>query len=259
MAGSNGSLGGSFHLQADPPKYRMIVALDGLEKVGKTHFALTQPGPIAYQNLDIGTEGVIEKFQSDKVIHRADYKLKINKTDSQEEAMKKASPVIQQFLTDYNDVMLPAMLSGKVRGGVLDTGSDLWKYFRIARLGKLTQVMPHHYVAVNSEFEGLIKAVYDTPGNLVILHRLKAEWKDGEGGKGKKTGAFERDGYNQMGFLVQVNATAWRDPATGVFHLTVRDCRQNPEVAGLDLEGEMATFPWLGVHVFPESSLEDWQ
>lgn len=57
---------------------------------------------------------------------------------------------------------------------------------------------------------------------------------------------------------MQVNCTAWREPGNGAFHLTVQNCRQNPGIAGLDLEGDMATFPWLGVNVYPETSLEDW-
>lgn len=254
------SIGGSFHIADDAPKYRLIIALDGLEKAGKSHFSMTAPGPLAYQNLDIGTEGVMEKFQTKKVIHRADYVAGVTKDDNPETVIKKVSPVVTQFLTDYHDVMLPALKSGAVRSGIIDTGSDLWKMFRQARLGKLTQVMPHHYVGVNSEFETLIKNVYATPGNLIILHKLQAEWKDNPAtGKGNKTGGFERQGFAGMGFLVQVNAIAWRDQVTGDFHLTVRDCRQNPACAGLDLVGDMATFPWLGVNVFPHSVLEDWE
>ncbi len=256
----SGSIGGSFAVASQPAKRRLIIAIDGLEKAGKTNFALTAPGPIAYQNLDIGTEGVMEKFQTTKVIHRADYQAKVNKSDDQAEVIKKVAPVLQQYLDDYTEVMLPAMVTGKVRTGVIDTGSDLWKMFRQGRLGKLTQVMPHHYVSVNAEFSTLIKSVYNTPGNLIILHQLKSEWKDNPAtGKGNKTGQFERDGFAGMGFLVQVNATAWRDQVTGEFHLTVRDCRQNPTVMGLDLVGEMASFPWLGVNVYPDTVLEDWQ
>lgn len=253
-----GSIGGSFHVAADPPKHRLIIALDGMEKAGKTNFSLTAPGPIAYQNLDIGTEGVMEKFQTQKVIHRADYQAKVNKSDNQDQVVAKVAPVLEKFLTDYSDVMLPAMVKGTVRTGVIDTGSDLWKMFRQGRLGKLTQVMPHHYVSVNAEFGAMVKAVYNTPGNLILLHQLKAEWKDNAAGKGNKTGVYERDGFAGMAYLVQVNATAWRDQVTGEFHITVRDCRQNPECAGLDLVGDMATFQWLGVNVYPQTVLEDW-
>src|SRR6266496_6831322 len=247
MASGNGSIGGSFQVANAPPTYRMILALDGMEKAGKSHVALTAPGPIAYQDLDIGTEGVIEKFQSEKVVHRARYQIEVNKDEDPAAVSKKVTPILTQYLTDYREVMLPALAKGTIRTGVIDTGSDLWKMFRLARLGKLTQVLPHHYVGVNNEFETLIKAVYHTPGNLIILHKLQAEWKNDALGKANKTGLFERAGYAGTGFLVQVNATVWRERKptdgptsgpTGSFHLTVRDCRQNPAVAGLDLTDE---------------------
>lgn len=265
IANQGFALGGSFKPSSSlgfTP--RLVCAIDGLEKGGKTNFALTMPGPIAYQSFDIGLEGVIEKFESLKPIFLAEYGIKVDKGDSPEEVSKKVAPEWTRFVKDYKDVMIPGMkktpgTQGYVCSGVWDTGSEIWEVLRLARLGKLTQVMPHHYTQLNTEFQSLVREVFDTPGNMCILHKLKPEWKDNPAtGKGNKTGAYERAGYGGMGFLVQVNATAWRDPITGVFHLTVKDCRQNPACAGLDLEGDMATFPWLAVNVFPQTSLEDW-
>ena len=42
---------------------RLIVSVEGLEKRGKTHFAMTAPPPIAYFDMDIGAEGVVNKFE----------------------------------------------------------------------------------------------------------------------------------------------------------------------------------------------------
>jgi hypothetical protein len=44
--------------------YRLIASVSGKEKTGKTHFALTAPEPIIFFNIDVGTEGVVGKFQS---------------------------------------------------------------------------------------------------------------------------------------------------------------------------------------------------
>jgi len=257
--GGNGSIGGSYQIANAPPKHRLIVAVDGMEKSGKTNFALTAPGEIAYQSLDIGTEGVIDKFQTQKTIHLAQYRCLTEKGDTPEITMKKALPIWETFLDDFRKVTIPRMKTGQVRTTVWDTGSEIWELQRLARLGKLTQVLPHHYTALNVEYQNLLKEVYlDTPGNLIILHRLKAEWKNDATGKGTKTGLYERKGFAETGFAVQVNAATWRDPKTGTFHLTVKDCRQNEKLMGLDLTDEMATFPWLGVHVFPDSDLSDW-
>ena len=251
------SLGGSFKVANTIAARRMIMAVDGLDKQGKTHFALTAPGPIAYQSLDIGAEGVMEKFQTSKTIYAADYGLIIEKGESQESIMKKALPVWDQFFDDFQ-LALKRAAEGLVRTIVWDTGSELWELLRLARFGKLIQIMPHHYTALNSEYRNMVRAVYGTPTNMVILHKLKAEWKDNPAtGKGSKTGAYERAGYADTAFLVQVNAGVYRN-AEG-FHLVVKNCRQNPDVADLDLCGDLCSFPNLGTFVYPDSTPEEWQ
>jgi hypothetical protein len=251
-------LGGSFKLANEGVTPRLIVAVDALEKQGKTHFSLTAPGPIAYQSTDIGLEGVIQKFQTEKQVYVAEYGFTISKGDTQPQIMNKAEAEWTRFVKDYREVLIPGLKSGVLRTGVWDTGSELWEFERLARVGKLTQVMPHHYTALNQEYSQLIKEVYETSGNLIILHKLKAEWKDNPNtGKGSKTGAYERSGFAGTGFLVQVNVTAWRD-TEGEFHITVKDCRQNPSIAGQDFVGPLAAFPYLAVAVYPQTTLEQW-
>jgi len=38
----------------------------------------------------------------------------------------------------------------------------------------------------------------------------------------------------------------------------VKDCRQNPDVAGMDLVNDMANFQTLATLVFPETIEKDW-
>jgi hypothetical protein len=252
------TIGGSYKKSFGKAQRRLICAIDGMEKEGKSHFALTMPGPIAYQGLDIGIEGVVEKFQDQKEIWIAEYDLGVEKNDNQAQIMAKAGPVWDSFSTDFKDVTVKQMSQLQIRSAVWDTGSDIWELQRLARLGKLTQVMPHHYTALNSEYQNLVREIFKTGGNMCILHKLKAEWKDNPlTGKGNKTGQYERSGFAGTGFLVQVNARCWRDKE-GEFHLTVENCRQNPSIAGLDLSGQMCSFPWLGVHVYPDTDLDYW-
>lgn len=251
MAGGNGSIGGTYHLATGQPPRRLVVGVDGREKEGKTNFALTAPGPIAYQNFDIGAEGVIQKFQTDKIIHEATYKIPISKGLSAADMAKVCEPVWDQFVKDRR-LALDQILKGQIRSIVEDTGTDGWESLRLARLGKLTQVMPHHYGPVNAEYANLMREIYNTTGNLIVLHRLKPEYKDD-----KKTSRYERRGYGDTGFIVQVNVICSRD-GNGDFHVTVKDCRQNPLLQGFDLVNEMATFPMLAMMVYPESSVEEW-
>ena len=51
-----------FNTAPDKPKPRLVMAIEGREGSGKTELALSAPGPMGYQSIDIGTEGVIEKW-----------------------------------------------------------------------------------------------------------------------------------------------------------------------------------------------------
>ena len=54
-----------------------------------------------------------------------------------------------------------------------------------------------------------------------------------------------------------MNVRMWRDEDS-LFHLFVKDCRQNPDVAGMDLVNDMANFQTLATLVFPETIEKDW-
>lgn len=251
---------GGFKRAGSPVAKRLITSIDGLEKQGKDHFGFTAPGPIGVISLDIGIDGVIQKFQDKKEIWVADYRVGVGLTGSLKkptlEDMQAVSDVCAKvwagIVKDYLDIM-----DGGARSVIIDTGSELWEILRMARFGKLTQVMPHHYGPVNAEFREFIRAAYDRTRengypedvNLIMLHKLKDEWRDGADGKGHRTGEYKRAGMSDAGFLVQVNAVAWRDPTElavpNCFHLTVTDCRQNPDMAGTDLSGDLCTFPNL--------------
>ena len=41
---------------------RLVCSIEGWDKSGKTHLAMTAPEPIVYLDLDVGTEGVKERF-----------------------------------------------------------------------------------------------------------------------------------------------------------------------------------------------------
>lgn len=272
MATAPVKIGGSYQIANQPGKRRLVVAVDGLEKEGKTNFLLTAPGPLAYQSLDTGDEGVIEKFQTEKTIWKATYGLKIDKKEDTASVMAKVLPEWERFISDYK-AALDGITKGTVRTIGWDTGSEAWAALRLARFGKLTQIMPHHYTGLNTEYRNLVREIFDTAGNMVILHKLKAEWLDNPAtGKGGKTGRYERDGFGETGYLVQVNILAWRekDPETGMktgpFHITIKDCRQNPAIAGLDLttdpndpESGMANFSTLASFVYPDTTPDDWK
>ena len=262
--------GTGFVVEPLAPENRLIMAVYGAQKSGKTRLALTAPGPIVYQALDPGLEGVVEEFEAaGKVIAKRIYDVSLPDSlrpryDAKER--KVIQPIQQQvvdhierrweeFCTDYR-----AGLRSKARTMVWDTGSDIWDFMRLARHGKLTQVQPKDHQAVNYEMTSMIRAAFDYNKNLIILGRTGDEWTDREGGGSRKTGATVKRGFKDIPAIAQVVITMERvidEDGNVNFMAKVEDCRHNKDVMGMVLEN--TTFPEIAVAVKPESSNEDWE
>ena len=245
---------GGFQRATSQAKRRLIGTIDGLEKCGKDHFALTSPGPIGIISLDLGLDGVIQKFQDKKEIWVAEHRVnttKLRAEHSMEEVASVADEAWNNIMRDYQE-----MLASGARTGIIDTGSELWEILRLARFGKLDKVMPHHYGPVNAEFREIIRMAYDTGMNLWLLHKMKDEYTND-----KRTGDVKRAGFSDMGFLVQIAVRCWRDDESQYpdnFHATVTDCRHDPSLHAFDMQGKMASVATLGQLVFPDSEAEEW-
>ncbi len=130
-----------------------------------------------------------------------------------------------------------------------------------AIFGKLDQVKPHHYGPVNAEFRDLYREAYDGPGNLIMLHKAKAEYVNDS-----RTGRRERAGFTDTGFLVQVEIKLYKEPAEdrdgdddNGYRGQIISCRQQPEIEGQILQGPMLNFPMVAQMVFPDSSSDEWE
>lgn len=234
---------------------RLIISIEGEEKTGKNHFAFGCPGPIYFHSFDYGDEGVIEKFlATGKEINKAEYRLSVPPGTSTQATSEAATPVWNGFKSNY--------AIGLAKGGttIVDTGTDAYELIRMSYFGKLAQVMPHHYAPVNAEFKDIFRQAFSSAGNLVLLHRVKEEWinklnKDGKE-VGLKTGRLLLAGYKDTPYETQVHLRAFKDSEG--FKLEVVECRQNPEIAGMVLDGAMNSFAGLGTMVYPDSEWEEW-
>lgn len=229
---------------------RLICAVDGLEKCGKTHFALSAPHPMVYFDVDIGTEGVIDTIQRPDFYYKH-IELDVPTNAPQGHIQEKALKLWKEFRTMYDGA-----IAIKPRTIVVDTATEAYDILRLAAFGKLTQVKAHHYGPVNAEFRDLIRTAYDSEVNLILIHRLKPEYVDD-----KATGALRRAGFGETGFMVQVNATLSKDiklRTEDKFKMLVTDCRQNTMLEGEVFEGGMVSFPMLAMSVFPDSDPGDW-
>lgn len=225
---------------------RMILSISGLEKQGKSHFSLTAPGPIAFFSMDTGEEGVVEKFENKKEINI----IRIDRVDN--DSPGQAPKEFDRFKKAYNFALKDKL----IRTIIIDTATEIWEILRMARFGKLTQVMPFQYGPVNAEYRALIRDAYNYDKNLILLHKMKAQYIND-----KRTGEWERAGFSDTGFLVQVNAQIYRYAPQdgGDFAIFIKDCRQNPDVAGEELVGPMCNFPFLASMVMPEVDPKEWE
>lgn len=221
-------------------KRRLIVSVEGREKEGKSHFALTAPGPIAYLDFDIGSEGVVDKpaFAS-KEIHKGDYNLEFPFQQGAADRQWK------QFANDYK----ASLGSDVLKSIIIDTGTEMYEMQRIAKFGKLSNVMPHLYGPVNAEMRELYRLAYQSDMNLIVLHKLRKQYQNDTW-----TGKYERAGFADTGFMVQVSVEAFK--RDGNYFIKVLTCRQNPALEGREMANDFAL---LGVAVFPDTTEADWK
>ena len=194
-----------------PVPQRLISQIAGEEKTGKSHLSLTGPGPVIYHSIDVGTEGVVEKFQQQgKQIFVKEIRYQRGEPKSVYEDMW------QTFKKDF-DLGL-SMGQGTV---VLDTWTEVYELARLAKFGKLEQVQAHHYGPVYAELRGMIRDIYNTPMSACLLTKMAKDYTTKE---------LTEKGFGDTGFLVQLNARTSRTiGADGkpVYNLWIKDSRLN--------------------------------
>ncbi len=260
---------------------RLVLSLEGRHRAGRTHFALTAPKPLVYFPFDRGLsqDFVVSKFSKKhpgKILvppvdlclppvafpdltGNVTTKKGREENDPAMDAYRKlmareAQKVWSKFMLYWERALQEAATV------VIDTASEQWELLRLARLGKLTQVMPHHYTEVNSEYKSLLNMVNESDANLILIHQLKEEWQDKVDAsgqkKGTKTGRWERAGFSKIDYLLHASLRLQCDEE-GDFSAEVLDCHQNSDLMGDVLEGPMSTFPMFAAQVF-DSDPEEW-
>ena len=200
--------------------------------VHNTHFALTAPDPIFFINVDIGTEGVLDKFQAEgKRIYV--YDVRVPRTASKDYYV----PMWENLKKIFEKVYQVG--AGSV---AVDTDTEVYELARLAKFGKLTQVMPQHYTEVNNEYREILRLAYDSVMNSVFIHKMKPKYIGNA-----RTGEYEPSGFGDMAYQSQINVTMHREDSESgpEFSAFIEDCRHNPNVNGEWLRGPMCTFEFL--------------
>ncbi len=239
---------------------RIVLCTRALDKLGKTHFAMTAPGPIAIVGLDTGTKEVASKFIGTKELICAYHKVTGN-TGNRGETQEIASKEWQTV----KDSLITAIRHSKVRSLVVDTGTEVWELCRLAAFGKLEQVLPHHYGPVNKEMRDLVKLAYDRDDlNVIWIHKMKKEYSQNKKGEDSWNGSYAMTGFSDIPFLVDLTLQHYWAPPTeelpGRFGVRcVGVSRQTPDVVGLELEGDDCNFQTLAMLLYPNVDPAWWQ
>jgi len=223
-------------------KHRLVLSSMGRESRGKTHFSLTAPGPIAVLNIDMGLEGVVDKF-NDKVIMYQDYIFNKDIGDEAEYA---------RVWSNAKDDFYDALRTEKLRTIVVDTWTEMYDLVRLAEFGRLEKVLPFYYSKVNSQVNAMIHEALLHDKNVILISKVKAEYIDD-----RATGQYVRAGYKDTGFLVQVEIRHYKND-DDEFAIKIEKSRINNKLVGEHLSGELCSFPMLASLVFPDTSPEDW-
>lgn len=222
----------------DLPK-RLICSLDGDPKTGKTHFAHTAPEPIFYFTFDRGgREGVANQFP-DKAIY--EYVIQLPRYDPQ----TPAAQLRADFAPLWEDFKVKLALSWQVGEGtvVLDTATEMYELIRLARFGKLTQILPRDYGPLYAEMSSILRdEAYETRMNAIYLHKLGDQYINDQ-----RTGQRERKGYKEMEYLVQANLETVRvdSPQGPTFAIRMRDCRLDASLIGRIYTPPLASFRYI--------------
>ena len=254
---------------SDSSAPRLTCCTEAPEKRGKSHWAFTAPGPVVgILSTDMGTREILRKFLPPATKKRFIYNSIARAKDLLDDRADKNT--IDRAWGSARDCMAALVDNKQVRTIVLDTATELWELIRLARFGKLAQVLPHQYVTVNNEFSRTImKLPAERDGlNCVFVHKVKREYKEGKDGKANWTGRSERAGFGDAAYIADVVLRHYRtdldpdehDGRRCRFGVKILDSRYEPNnLIGLELEGEDNNFGMLAMLAFPDTDPGYWE
>lgn len=213
--------------------HRLLVTSWGTTKVGRTHFALTFPDPIAVFDFDAGVKDIEWKFP-DKEVYRAPLYVP-NGVDE-----------CARLLSQFEEALVQTCHDFQNRGGgtvVLDTASILWQLVqrvdlravreKKARPGQdpdAVKVMQFQYADANLRMSRLLRHVIPFEDvNAVFIHGAADIYNDA----GQPTGEIGCHGWKAVHGVSQFTLRHYvRD---GTFWARFDTCRFDPTLEGIEL------------------------
>lgn len=246
---------------------RLCIALDALDKCGKTHYALfTAPEPITLFTNDTGTLHVMSKaIRAGRKISKVmelNYKIpdpSITKTaeiDKQEWALWRAEWARYKAGV-YSLIDEP--VANRTRTLVRDTETDIWTLCMLSHFGKTQKISQNLRTEANADYAKVFWDLYrGRPDlNMVLIHKLKKEYKPkSTGGENEWSGNYETSGMNQIGHMVDITLRAgWDSVRRSLYTEMNKPTRFGFDLVGKRWYGSESHFGMLGLELFPETIL----
>lgn len=228
---------------------RLIMAVAGEDKHGKSALGLGMPPPVMHFNFDRKIEqsslDVLGVPASNLIIKE----VRVDIDESQDLVKRKWDEV-------YEAYMWALASSSSIQSIVIDTETEMWALARLAYFGKVSQVMPIQYTQVNYKYANMISEADRHDKNVLFLRRLKKEYK-----QDNWTGKMEVAGFSQLRYLTQVNAEISRkwneDTEQEEFCLEIVNNALKAGMNGHDFTGEMCTFAWVAA-LLTDTTPDEW-
>lgn len=252
-----------------PQVPRLAISAEGLEKRGKTHWAvMTAPDPLAIVYNDLGTENIIQKARAEgrKII---EMKLEYDIPDPAIIAAKNVDAEehaswIKEW-TRFKLAMASVESDKTIRTLVWDTGTEIKNLCELSHFGKLKgNARMDLRTTMNSDFSRTFWNLYNhRPDlNLILIHKLGKEYKKGTNpsGAGEWTGNYERKGFGDIGYMVDLSLRFEWDKYAKDFYTQLDETqatRFGTENIGTKWYAKSPTDPsafWnLAMAIFPET------
>lgn len=239
---------------------RIYVCALGPEKAGKTHLALGFPGPVGFLSLDKPSPQVLDHYANYKTIYHKIYEIPtetmVPGQVSAEDSCKFWMPWWMEIRGAFEE-LVELGRAGRIRTLAVDNAGAMWAICRMARLGKLTQVQPLQYVAVNSDFSSMLARPYTVPGlNVCLLHRERDVYVGKD-----KSGLKEIEGFGATPNIAGMNVRVWREPRVpgdDGFRLKVINTESGPQ-SDVVYTGPAVGFYSLAELAWPNTPADYWE
>lgn len=234
----------------------VIVEVWGETATGRTHFALTAPGPIAYLYFHEKVEGVIQKFAKEKEIKCI--KLGGSFRGTEEEIKRAAWEQVEKFETYHHDAFKWA------RTVIWDTHNEAWLLERLGEFGDFKPAkgrVDRNYGGINARWNSLLNKARSGAENVnfILVGQAEDEWKS-DGGFDKKTGRKLRvstTASNQVYLKSDISIKTHKE--NGIFSCTIHKGWFNADVEDvIKLENEEVNFCSV-LGLVTETDPEEWR